>query len=270
MWTKSGVPNELKLSDGPWRRKAQPRRKTSPPWPVRWSAWLGGGPGHAVAADHLGAGENRPALRQNTPALRQNTPALRQNTPALRRNTPALWQNTRVLRRNTRALRRNTPALWRNTRVLRQNKSTLRQNKRVLRQNKCALGWKRCHLHRQRARSPLTDPSSATAKKKQAKSRGAERRSLERVVRRGGYRGDSGWSGPARRSVLEAREPPTAGGMTGAAGGKGCPEPTMRRERQTRDESAPPRLGKAGGREACVVNRQDGSTAATPRETSTA
>ena len=41
--TDSG-PNGPKLSDRPWRRKAKNTEKARPPWPVRWSAWLGGGP----------------------------------------------------------------------------------------------------------------------------------------------------------------------------------------------------------------------------------
>ena len=42
--TENGAqgPNGLKLSDGPWRRKGWKNRKDVPPWPVRWSAWLGG------------------------------------------------------------------------------------------------------------------------------------------------------------------------------------------------------------------------------------
>ena len=34
-------PNESKLSDRPWRSKTKLSKRDVPPWPVRWSAWLG-------------------------------------------------------------------------------------------------------------------------------------------------------------------------------------------------------------------------------------
>ena len=42
---RSCWPNELKLSDRHRRRKAKSTEKGWPPVPVRWSAWLGRGPG---------------------------------------------------------------------------------------------------------------------------------------------------------------------------------------------------------------------------------